>query len=133
MPPFASTTHVGLIQVLGPMPRLPLIFAAVAATSVIVGIAVLLARKSQKQFAVGSLLVFLAAFGFAIFYPVEIYSSGQFWMDGYTTLFLAIATLYAIAQLAIWRGFSKPGWLSFFCTLPLSLLVASAGFWSSIQ
>jgi hypothetical protein len=94
---------------------------------------VLLAQRSQRQFAIGTAATFFSMFGISLSYPSVISSSGPFWAEGYTTAFPAVTALYAIAQIAIWRGFSKPRWLAFFCTLVPATLISMMGFWEMIQ
>ena len=108
------------------------ILIAIFVSVAIVAAVVLLGRRSQKQFALGCGLIFLAAFSISIFCPVAMYSGGSFWGEGYSTEFPVIASLYVIAQVAIWRGFAKPGWLALFLTLPLAFVLTAMGYWKWI-
>jgi hypothetical protein len=99
---------------------------------VLVAAVVLLGRRPQKQFAWGSVVIFLAALIHSIAFPSLTTSSGGFWSEGYTTAFATVAALYAIAQVAIWRGFSRPGWLALLLTLPFAIFLASMGLWEAI-
>jgi hypothetical protein len=105
------------------------IFVAV----ILCGVAVLLGRMSNAQFAIGSALLCLIAFVVSVTAPSVInHGSYGFWQEGYATVFPFISALYSVAHTAIWRSFKKPGWLTFFAALPATWFFASAGFWEVI-
>ena len=114
------------------MTDLSRVLIATAISVLITAAVVMLGRKPQKQFAFGCGMLFSIAFGISVVYPVTLYSGGSFWGEGYSTAFPAVSALYAIAQIAIWRGFTKPGWLSFCATLPFAIVLACMGFWEWI-
>jgi drug/metabolite transporter (DMT)-like permease len=93
---------------------------------------VLLGRKSQKQFALGAAAIFLAAVAASLYSPnVVIVYKGPEWASGYSTWATAICSLFAIALIAIWRGFGKPAWGALAATLLSSLVISSMGYWQA--
>lgn len=102
-----------------------------ALPAIIAVVVVWLGRHSQKQFTIGSIAVLIIAIAVSLYKPNIVVYRGPEWVSGYSTWATAVATLYAIAQIAIWRGFAKPSWLALLTTLIPVLAIGSMGGWQS--
>jgi hypothetical protein len=103
-----------------------------ALPAVIAAVVVLLGRRSQTQFTIGCVIALVVAMLASLYSPhvVTVYH-GPDVAAGYSTWATAIATLYAVAQVAIWRGFAKPGWLALLATVLPALAIGSMGAWQT--
>ena len=101
---------------------------------VLSGISTFLARRTDKQFAVGSIALFLAGVLVSISQPnIFVHGEAVLWQGAYSTTFPLLSALYTTSHASIWRSLKRPGWLAFLSALPAAWFFASVGFWEVIS